>query len=59
MKYIVEAPGGWYLYGTAFTGDKARAKVFDTVEAAQEAIKAAAKFSKPPIVKTWKVVPLT
>lgn len=56
-QYVVQAPGQYWLVNTAFGGSIERAKKFDTVEAAQTAIDKAAKFSKPRIVKTWKIVP--
>jgi hypothetical protein len=58
MTYIVEAPASWFLRGTVFTGDKSRASTFDSESAAQAAIAKAAQFSKPKMVKTWKIVPV-
>lgn len=55
--FIVQAPGEWYLRGTTFAGSIERATRFPTIEVAQAAIDFAAKFSRPKIVKTWRIVP--
>jgi hypothetical protein len=59
MHYIVEAPAFWFLRGSTWTGDKDRAEKFTTKEFAQAALKNAAQFSKPRVVKTWKIVEIT
>lgn len=56
--FIVQAPGAWFLRGTVFTDEITRAVKFATQEQAQAAIDKAAKFSKPKIVKTWRIVPV-
>lgn len=54
--FIVLAPKGWFLKGTTWTRDQPSSHKFLTTEAAQAAIAKAAKFSKPKMVKTWRII---
>ena len=55
--YIVEFPNGWFLRGTVATGDRTRATVHPTEEAAREALLKARKFLRPAAFKAARVVP--
>jgi hypothetical protein len=54
--FIVLAPKGWFLKGTVWTSDQPSSHKFLTEGEARVAIAKAAKFSKPKLVKTWRII---
>lgn len=56
MAYIITFPNGWFLRGTAATGEKERATVYQTLDQAQAGKEKAKQFYKSRVFKSMQIV---